>query len=236
MPVPLPLAVAAVVLATVAGAAVGALTRLWLGRLARGTRIPPPWCEAGTGLVWGAATSAWAGGAVPGSGVGLLLGLGWLVVACSGVDVAVLRLPDALTLPAVPGVLALLIPLGGAAVLRGAVGGAVLWLVYALVRRCAPSAMGGGDVKLAGSVGAALAGLSWSAVAIGTVLAAVLTAALGTAIRVATAGIRRSRPAAAAGAPATPGTRAVPHGPSMLLACLITVTAAAGWPGPAGVG
>jgi leader peptidase (prepilin peptidase)/N-methyltransferase len=121
-------------------------------------------------------------------------------------------------------------------VLRGAVGAAVLWAVYALVRRSVPSAMGGGDVKLAGSVGAALAGVSWSAVAIGTVLAAVLTAAAGTVLRVAAAGIRRARPAAAALAPATPGAHAVPHGPSMLLACLITVTAAAAWPGPAGVG
>lgn len=204
---PLPFVVA---LAVVAGAVVGVMTRWWLGRLRRGGRVPPPWCEAGTGLLWGAVAAGWAGDLVPGAAVGLLLGLGWLAVAGSAVDLVVLRLPDALTLPAIPAVLTLLVPLGGPAVLRGAVGSVVLGAVHAGVRLCAPSAMGGGDVKLAAAVGAALAGTSWVALPVGAVLTAVASAALaGAAVALGRAG-RGS---------------ALPHGPALLGAAW-TVTAA----------
>ena len=239
MPVPLPLAAAVVVLATVAGGTLGAVTRRWLGRGARGVRIPPPWCEAGVGGLWGGVTSVWAGGAVSGSAVGLLLGLCWLAVVGSAVDLAVRRLPDALTWPAVPVVLASLVPLGGTALLRGVAGAVLLCAAHGLVRLRAPSAMGGGDVKLAASIGAASAGVSWSAVVVGTVLAAVLTAAAGAVLTVLTA---LTALTVARGARRVPGRgrlvpgRGVPHGPSMLLACLVTVMAAAAWPGVAEVG
>lgn len=213
MPLP-PLAPAVVVLAAVAGATVGAtagaVSRWWLARLARGARIGRPWCEAGVGLLWAAVAAAWAGGLVPGAAVGLLLGLGWLAVTGSAVDVAVLRLPDALTLPAVPAVLALLVPLGGAAVLRGAAGAVVLGAVHAGVRRCVPSAMGGGDVKLAAGVGTALAGTSWLALPVGAALTAVVSAAVaGAAVALGRAG----------------RDGALPHGPALLGAAW-TVTAA----------
>ena len=221
-----PLAATAVALATVAGGVTGALTRRWLGLLSRGARIPSPWCEAGTGAAWGVTVAAWGLGGIAGGVVGLLLGLGWLAVAGSAVDMTARRLPDALTLPAVPVVLVLLVPLGGVVVLRGVAGAVVVCGVHALVRLWVPSAMGGGDVKLAASVGAALAGVSWSAVVVGTVLAAVLTAVAGLALPAAT-----GWSTAVADGPAT-----APHGPSMLLACLITVASAAAWPGPAGVG
>ncbi|TCK22727.1 leader peptidase (prepilin peptidase)/N-methyltransferase [Pseudonocardia endophytica] len=147
---------------------------------------------------------------VAGAAMALLLGLGWLAVAGSAVDVAVRRLPDALTLPAVLLVLALLVPLGGTAVLRGAIGAVVLWAVHAAVRLAAPSAVGGGDVKLAAAVGAALAGTSWPALPVGVALAAVLAAGLaGAAVALGRAGR---------------GT-ALPHGPALLGAAW-TVTAA----------
>lgn len=203
--------VTAVVLAAITGALVGAATRWWLGRLRRGGPVPRPWCEAGTGLLWGAVVAAWAGQLVAGATVPLLLGLAWLAVAGSAVDVVVLRLPDALTLPATPAVFALLVPLGGAAVLRGAMGAVVLGAVHAGVRLCAPSAMGGGDVKLAAAVGAALAGTSWVALPVGAALTAVVSAA------VAGAAVALGR--------ASQGS-ALPHGPALLGAAW-TVTAAA---------
>lgn len=277
MPVPLPLAVTVVVLTAIVGGLLGAATRRWLAWLRRGAGVPVAWCVAGVGALWAAVASAWVCRSVPGAAVPLLLGLAWLTVAGSAVDLAVRRLPDALTCPAVPVVLALLVPLGGAAVLRGMAGALVLWSVHAVVRRCAPSAMGGGDVRLAASVGAALGGVSWAAIAVGTVLAAVFSTVSGAALRVAAgsapqvpaAGEVRSGPvsgeasAAVSAGPVSaeaPGSSVsgempagsvsarvpsepvvgrgytVPHGPSMLLACLLTVAAAAAWPGAAGAG
>lgn len=212
MPLPPPLAVTVVVLATAAGAVLGAVTRRWLGRLARGGRIPPPWCEAGVGLLWGAVAAAWGGALVPGASVPLLLGLGWLAVAGSAVDVRVLRLPDALTLPAFPAVLVCLAPLGGGAVLRGAAGAAVLGAAHAVVRLCVPSAMGGGDVKLAVAIGAALAGTSWAALPVGAGLTAVVSAAVaGAALALGRVGPHR----------------ALPHGPALLGAAWTVAAAGA---------
>lgn len=205
-------AVVAVVLAAVAGGVVGALTRGWLGRLSRGARVPAPWCEAGTGVLWGLVVVGWAGGLVSGDAVPLLLGVGWLLVAGSAVDIAVRRLPDALTVPAVPAVLVLLVPLGGAAVVRGVAGAVVLWAVHAVVRLGAPSAMGGGDVKLAAAVGATLAGTSWPALPVGAALTAVVSAAVaGAAVALGRAG-RRST---------------LPHGPALLGAAWTVAAAGA---------
>lgn len=214
VPIPQPVALTAVLLAAVGGWLLGAVTRRWLAYLDRGGRVLPTWCEAGVGSLWAAAVAGWSAGAVPGPVVPLLLVLAWLVVAGSAVDLAVRRLPDALTLPACGLVLASLVPLGGPAVLRGAAGALVLCAAHAAVRWCAPSAMGGGDVKLAASVGAAAGGLSWAAAVAATVLAAALTA-------LACAAVRR---------------HALPHGPSMLVGCLTVVAGAATWPGAVGVG
>ncbi|WP_224390106.1 prepilin peptidase [Pseudonocardia sp. ICBG1293] len=152
---PLPIVCAA---AAAAGLLAGVLTRRWLAGLPRGAPVPPPWCEAAL-----AAGGALAGGAVR---VGwldprwaaLLVVLCWLAVAGSATDLLRRRLPDALTLPALGLVLLALVPAGGAAVLRG-LGGAVLFGgAYLLVHLLFPAALGGGDVKLAGPVGAAVAG------------------------------------------------------------------------------
>src|SRR5215472_16835378 len=86
---------------------------------------------------------------------------GALGVALAAIDIAVQRLPDPLTLPAYPILVALLVVPAvwdhdGAALVRALLGGVVLagsFLLLALIR---PGQLGGGDVKLAGLAGLAL--------------------------------------------------------------------------------
>ena len=193
----------------VAGLCAGTGARLLLRRLRRGTRVPPPWCELGVASAWGASGAA----AVPVRWLPVLLALGWLAVAAGAVDVLAGRLPDALTLPALPTALLLLVPVGGDAVARGVAGAVVAVAAHAAVHLVAPAAMGGGDVKLAAPLGAVSAAVSWEALALAGVLAALSSGVLAVAVLV-----RRGRGGA------------VPHGPSMLLACLLV--AAAGARGP----
>src|SRR5689334_10058064 len=120
---PLPLAVP--LLLAVPGLAAGAAARRLLARLRRGARVPPPWCELGVAFAWAASGRAVAVGVVPVRWLPVLLGLGWLAVAAAVVDLVHHRLPDALTLPALPAAALLLAPLGPAAVLRGLAGAAV---------------------------------------------------------------------------------------------------------------
>ncbi|MET1073358.1 MAG: prepilin peptidase, partial [Umezawaea sp.] len=84
-------------------------------------------------------------------------------------------LPDALTLPAYPAAVALLVPAGGQVVLRAAVGGLLLGAAHLAVRLLAPSALGGGDVKLAAPLGAVLGAVSYAAVPLGALLASAFT-------------------------------------------------------------
>lgn len=197
-----PATVLAALAFALAGVVAGAGTRLVLGRLRRGAQIRTGWCEALLGGLWCATGVAWASGPVEaGRVVPLFLGLGWLVVAAGSVDVARLRLPDALTLPAIPVAVLLLVPMGPGAVWRGLSGGALALAAHAAVHLLAPTALGAGDVKLAGSLGAVLAGVSWSALVLAAVLAAVLSVAVALVA----------------------GKAVVPHGPSMLgVAWLVT--------------
>jgi leader peptidase (prepilin peptidase)/N-methyltransferase len=125
------------------------------------------------------------------------------------VDLVHHRLPDALTLPALPAALLLAAPLGWGSVGRAAAGAAILAGAYLAVRLVAPAALGAGDVKLAGPVGAVLAAASWPAVVLGALLAAVLTAVAALA--------RLLSRRCGLGAE-------IPHGPAMLLSgCVIAV-------------
>lgn len=204
------------VLLAVLGVAAGAGARLLLRRLRRGARVPPPWCEAGVAVAWGATGAAVGAGAVALRWVPVLLALGWFGVAVGAVDVRHHRLPDALTLPALPAALLLLGPLGAAAVLRGLAGAVVACAAYAAVHLASPGALGAGDVKLAAPLGAVLAAASWEALALAGVLSALAGAA--TALVILVVARARGRPRCAA----------LPHGPPMLLAGWLVVLAAAG--------
>ncbi|SMD20417.1 prepilin peptidase [Lentzea albidocapillata] len=115
--------------------------------------------------------------------------LAWFGVVLAAIDLRHHRLPDALTLPLAASLLLLQFHHLGEALLAAAVfGGAHL-----VVRRVRPAVMGGGDVKLAFGLGAALP------------LPALLPAAiLSSAVTLAVAALRRRR--------------AVPHGPGLLAA------------------
>jgi leader peptidase (prepilin peptidase)/N-methyltransferase len=127
--------------------------------------------------------------------------LGWLAVPLAASDLLWWRLPDGLTLPAYP---LLGLALAVAAIARADVGlgvravlGALVFGgVHALVYVIAPRALGAGDVKLAGSLGAVLGAAGWSAFAVAATLAAGVTLLIAL--------VRRSR--------------AAPHGPGLLLA------------------
>jgi leader peptidase (prepilin peptidase) / N-methyltransferase len=196
-----------------AGLLAGVGARLLLRRLRRGTRVPPPWCELGVAVAWAGIGTAAQAGVVPWRWVPLLLALGWLAVAAGAVDVRARRLPDALTLPALPVVLLLLIPIGGSAVWRGVLGAAVAVAAHLAVHLAAPAALGAGDVKLAASLGAALAAASWEALVVAGLLAALFSGAVAATVLV----VRGSG-------------STLPHGPSMLLAGLLVAGAGARGP------
>lgn len=135
--------------------------------------------------------------------------LAWSGVLLGAADLAVRRLPDALTLPAYPVVAMLLavaaVGVGDADLLVRAIAGALLWAGgYAAVRLIAPGALGGGDVKLAGSLGALAAASSWAGLLLAVLAASALTVVV-------------------AGPARLFGYRDVPHGPAMLAAAWLVV-------------
>jgi leader peptidase (prepilin peptidase)/N-methyltransferase len=219
------------------GLPAGAIARRLLARLRRGARVHPPWCELGVAVAWALSGVATSTGALAWRWLPVLLGLGWLAVAAGTVDLIHHRLPDALTLPALPLALLLLAPVGAEAVLRGLAGAGAAVAAYAALHLVAPAAMGAGDVKLAAPLGAVLAAASWPALALGAAVAALLSGGsavvlLGCGDHAAVVRGGRARRALAGRC----GLRrvALPHGPSMLVATWLvaTVTAGAGARGP----
>ena len=189
-----------IVLLGVTGAFAGWGARRMLGRLRRGAVVRAGWCETGVAGLWAvtAATDP------PAAWLPVLLGLGWLSVALTATDLVHRRLPDTLTLPALPVALVLLLPTG--TVVRGLLGAAVLVAVHAAVHLLAPHALGAGDVKLAGPLGAVLGAVSPAALLAGPLLAALLTA-FAAVVGLACGRLRRDDP--------------LPHGPAMLVAALV---------------
>lgn len=179
-----------------------------LHRIPRGVRVPVPVCALLVAALWTVVYGR-IGAGVPLWWAPVPLMLAWGGVLLGGADLVAWRLPDALTLPAYPLVAALL---GIAAVGAGHVDplpraavGAVLWAGgYAAIRLVSPGALGGGDVKLAGSLGALAAATSWSGLMLAVLAAGVLTA-------------MAAIPARLLGHPD------VPHGPAMLAAAWIVV-------------
>ncbi len=119
--------------------------------------------------------------------------LGALGVPLAAIDLAVQRLPDRLTLPAYPALIALLAAAAlaghdGAALLRALLGGLALAASYLLLALLRPGQLGGGDVKLAGLAGLALDWLGWpvlvAGAALGFLLAGLISLVLLAARRV----------------------------------------------------
>lgn len=169
--------------AGVAGVGAGVLGRVLLGRLRRGALVSAPWCEVCVAVAWAVAAGRAAAGGFPLWWLPMPLALGWFAVLLSATDLTHQRLPDVLTLPAYPLVVGFLLVAGrwgaGPGVsFRAVLGGLALAGLYAVVHLVAPRSLGGGDVKLAGSVGAVLGAVSWTALLLGPVLAAALTLGL----------------------------------------------------------
>src|ERR1022692_1649645 len=113
--------------------------------------------------------------------------LGALGVGLATIDVAVQRLPDPLTLPAYPALIALLGAAAladhdGSALVRALLGGLAMAGGYLLLGLIAAGQIGGGDVKLAGLVGLTLGWLGWRTLFIGAFLGFVLAAIVGLAL------------------------------------------------------
>lgn len=108
-------------------------------------------------------------------------------IALTLIDLDTHRLPNAIVLPAyiVLGVLFAAACVFGApweALLRAAIGGAVLYAFYFVLRLARPGGMGGGDVKLAGVLGMALGWIGWGALVVGAFAAFVLGGLFGIAL------------------------------------------------------
>lgn len=152
-------------------------------------------------------------------------GLGWAVpaylylaaiaVALALIDLDVHRLPDPIVLPSYP-VLAVLLAVASwgtgqwDALLRAAIGGAVLWFLYAVLAVVKPGGMGWGDVKLAGLLGASLAWLGWGELLIGAFAAFLLGGVYSVALLVSRRAGRHS---------------GIPFGPWMLAGAAVGVAA-----------
>ncbi|XVV01491.1 prepilin peptidase [Actinosynnema sp. CA-248983] len=163
------------VIYSLSGFLVGALGARLLRSLPRGASVHWAWCAVPVGLSW-CVTGVLD---VPPRWLPVPLLVAWLGVLLSVVDFRHRRLPDALTLPAYPlvgGVLAAC----GADLVRALAGCFAYFGLHLAVHRLSPASMGGGDVKLAGSLGAVLGSVSWVALPVGAVLASVIT--LGVAL------------------------------------------------------
>ncbi|MFE2753059.1 prepilin peptidase [Actinosynnema sp. NPDC059335] len=174
----------------ISGFLAGALGAGLLRRLPRGADVHWFRCAAPTAVLW---FVAWA--LAPPAWLPVPLLLAWLGVLLTATDLRHHRLPDALTLPAYPAI-GLALWLCGADPGRALAGCLLFGGFHLLIHLLAPASMGGGDVKLAGSLGAVLAAVSWQALPVAAVLASVITLLLA---------VRR------------PG-RTVPHGPGLLAA------------------
>ncbi len=152
------------------GLIAGTLGARLLRTLPRGTNIRWLCCAAPTALLW------WLTGLadVPSKWLPVPLALAWLAVLLSTVDIRHSRLPDALTLPAYP-LLAALLWVADANLLRALVGCLIFLAVHLTTHLLRPSALGGGDVKLSGAVGAVLGAVSWLALPLAAALASAIT-------------------------------------------------------------
>lgn len=203
--------VVGVVLMVIAGAVAGAVARRVVTALPRGMSVRAGPFEVLTAGAWGLVAHLWASAELPGWWVPTVCALIWVAVPLVAVDLRHRRLPDALTMGAMP-LLAFALTVasvggGGWQVAAGAAVGAVGFFgLHALLALLRPGSLGGGDVKLAAPVGAVLGALGVEAVLVALVGASLVTLLL-------IAAVPRWR-------------RGAPHGPGMLgSACVLAVIA-----------
>lgn len=201
----------------IGGTLAGAAGHRLLRTLRRGATVHIGWCAGGTAALWSLVGWRWAAGSLPWWWLPIPAAVAWFGVLLVATDLRHSRLPDALTLPAYP-VLAAATVLaashtGWRLALSATLGALVLYCLYAAVHLARPAALGGGDVKLSGTVGAALGAIGWPAVLVGTTLAAVLTLTLRAVAP------KRTR---------THWRTGIPHGPGLLTATFLLTT----FPGP----
>jgi len=115
---------------------------------------------------------------------------GVLGVALAAIDIAVQRLPNPLTLPAYPILIALLtgaaiVDHDFAALLRALLGGLTLAAVYLMLALVGRGQLGGGDIKFAGVAGLVLGWLGWPVLIAGAALGFVLAATASVVLLVA---------------------------------------------------
>jgi len=147
-------------------------------------RVPgPAWtAAAAVPVLWG--LLAWRiGGLAAGAVLPAYLLFSVVAVALFWIDLDVHRLPEGLTLPSFPAVLALLavaaVTTGDwTALLRAVLCAIGLWLVYLVLALISPGALGLGDATLGGLVGLTLGFLDWRAPLVATAAAFVLGGAV----------------------------------------------------------
>lgn len=108
-------------------------------------------------------------------------------VALAAIDLDVQRLPDRITLPAIPVTVALLglaaiLGAGPGPLIRSILGGLAMAAIFLLLALIRPGQLGGGDIKLAALLGVALGWLGWKALFAGAALGFVLGALSGLAL------------------------------------------------------
>lgn len=144
----------------------------------------------------------------------------WLAVCAvplGWIDVAVHRLPDVLTAAAYAGTAAFLLLAAAASghwpsLGRAVLGGLLLAACYLVLALISPSGMGAGDVKLAASLGTALAWFGWSTLLAGAAAGFLLGGAYGV-ILLATRRVSRGQ--------------LIPFGPFMIAGTFLAIIAGA---------
>ncbi|MGH3858901.1 prepilin peptidase [Actinokineospora sp.] len=197
----------------IAGAAAGTLCRHLLARIPRGTIVKPGICEFTVAFLWSLIAYQWTTDH---------LHPGWLptaflftcfATALTLTDLHHRRLPNALTIPAYPVTAACLTFAALTAdtpetLWQAATGAALFLTLHAAVHLLRPTALGAGDVKLSGPIGATLGAIHLAALPIAAVLAA------GATLLLATAAPRHVR---------SRWLSSIPHGPGLLAATTLFV-------------
>nr|WP_206686593.1 A24 family peptidase [Microbacterium invictum] len=134
-------------------------------------------------------------------------------IALTMIDLDTRRLPNVIVLPsyivlAALFALACLLGVPWEALLRAAIGGLALFAFYFLLRVVKPGGMGGGDVKLAGVLGAALGWIGWGALVVGAFAAFLIGGVVGLALMATRKATRKS---------------AIPFGPYMVAGAWVGV-------------